>query len=141
VLTRKPWDRHDLRIAYDRARGRVRWLVDGVEVFRVDTIGARIDRRFMLNDHGGHDEIVTPAQLDCGMAMFDFLDGVGPTGRGLVQIDAINDSYFYPPLGEPFRMDFVDPESLPHNRLFGQGAAIEVGSFVVDSLPTDEIRN
>jgi hypothetical protein len=135
VLPRLPWERHRLRIAYDRSRGLVRWLVDGVEVYRLDTIGARIDRRFMLIDHGGTDEIVTPAQIDCGMALFDFLDGVGPTGRGLVQIDAESTSYFFPPVGEPFRMEFVDPDSLLEDRLFGQGASMEVGPFVVESVP------
>jgi hypothetical protein len=138
VRARRPWERHRLRIAYDRSRGLVRWLVDGDEVYRVDTIGARIDRQFMLVDHGGHDEIVTPAQLDCGMALFDFLDGVGPTGRGLVQIDAESSSYFYPPVGEPVRMDFVDPESLEQDRIFGQGASMEVGHFVVESVPVED---
>ena len=43
VLTRRPSDRHRLAIAYDRAAGVVRWLADGKEVYRVDTLGARIE--------------------------------------------------------------------------------------------------
>lgn len=135
VLARRPADVHDLRIAYDRARGVVRWLVDGWEVFRLDTIGARIDRRFMIIDHGGTDEIVSPAQLDCGMAMFDFLDGYGPTGRGLVQIEPDGGDYFDPRRGEPASVGFVDPDSDLSSRLFGQGASLTVRRFVVESLP------
>src|SRR5262249_4505002 len=36
VLERSsPYDRHDLKIAYDKDRGTVRWIVDQVEVYRV----------------------------------------------------------------------------------------------------------
>jgi hypothetical protein len=138
VLPRFPSQTHHLRIAYDRAHGRVRWLVDGWEVFRLDTIGSRIDRRFMLIDRGGADEIVNPAQIDCGMAMFDFLDGYGPTGRGLVQIDADDDTYFNPRRGAPHSLGFVDPLSDVESRLFGQGASMNVRRFIVSSLPTDD---
>jgi hypothetical protein len=135
VLPRAPSDHHDLKIAYDRAGGIVRWVVDGVELFRLDTIGARIDRRYMLIDHGGDDVIVTPAQLDCGMSMFDFLDGYGATDRGLVQIDSPSD-YYDPRMGAPYGMTFMNPDSALGDRLFGQGAAMQVDRFVISSLPT-----
>ncbi len=136
VLARTPLDHHRLQIAYDRAAGVARFRVDGVEVFHVGAIGSRIDRRYMLIDHGGDDVVVSPAQLDCGMAMFDFLDGYGPSSRGLVQIDPTNASYFDPRLGAPRRMTFVDPGSDLDSRLFGQGAAMQVRDFVVASQPT-----
>jgi hypothetical protein len=137
VLRRSPWDTHRLAIAYDRAAGTARWLIDGIEVFRVDAIGSRLpDRHQMLIDHGGYDVIVSPAQMDCAMAIFDFLDGYGPTGRGLVQIEADPNDYFNPRFGPPTRMTFVDPQSLPTSRLFGQGAAILVESFEVWSRPS-----
>jgi hypothetical protein len=136
VMPRTRYDQHRLGIAYDRARGTARWLVDGQEVYRVDTIGARIDREFLLIDHGGDDVSVPLAQLDCGMALFDFLDGYGPTQRGLVQIDG-SDDYFNPRLGAPVGVPFVDPESTLDDRLFGQGATMQVGRFVVESRPTD----
>jgi hypothetical protein len=135
VLERLPYDRHDLKIAYDKARGRVRWIVDDVEVFRVDAIGERIDRQHMLLDRGGDDMIFSPDQLDCAMGTFTFLDGHGPTDRGLVQIDADAGTYFHPGLGEPFGMTFVDEQSALASRLFGQGAAMQVARYVVSSLP------
>ena len=132
VMARRPHDEHRLGIGYDRAAGTARWLVDGQEVYRVDTIGARIDRRYLLIDHGGDDVSVSPAQLDCGMALFDFLDGYGTTGRGLVQIDGADD-YFDPRLGAPAGLTFVDPDSSLDDRLFGQGAGMQVRRFDVES--------
>jgi Family of unknown function (DUF6081) len=137
VMRRSPGDTHRLAITYDRAAGTARWLIEGIEVFRVDAIGSRLpDRSHMLIDHGGYDVIVSPAQMDCAMAIFDFLDGYGPTGRGLVQIDPDPDDYFDPRLGSPARMTFVDPESLSTSRLFGQGAAMTVERFEMWSRPT-----
>lgn len=135
VMERSPGDSHHLAIAYDKAKGTVRWLVDEVEVFRVDAIGARIDRRYMLTDEGGTDMIFSPDQLDCAMGTFTFLDGYGPTQRGLVQLDADNASYVNPRTGGS--LTFVDPASTLHDRLFGEGAAMQVERFVVSSLPAD----
>lgn len=138
VAYRFPYQQHDLKIAYDKARGRVRWLIDGDEVFRVDAIGARIDRRWMLLDRGGEDMIFSPDQLDCGMGTFTFLDGFGPTQRALVQIDADEDTYFNPRWGEPFGVSFLDPTSAVKKRLFGQGAAMQVRRYVVSSRPASD---
>jgi hypothetical protein len=137
VFARRPSDEHDLKIAYDKAGGTVRWLVDGDEVFRVDTLGTRIDRRYMLLDRGGADVIASPDQLDCAMGTFDFLDGYGPTRRGLVQIDPDPGTYFNPRLGEPAPLTFIDDESTPADRLFGQGASMEVRRYVVSSRPVE----
>lgn len=135
VAARSPHDRHDLKIAYDKARGTVRWIVDHVEVFRVDAIGARIDRQHMLLDRGGDDMIFSPDQLDCAMGTFTFLDGYGPTHRGLVQIDPDPGTYFNPRLGEPSGVTFIDDDSALQSRMFGAGAAMQVSRYVVSSLP------
>lgn len=135
VGRRCPYEWHDLAIAYDRARGRVRWLVDGDEVFHVDAIGARIDRSYLLIDRGGDDMIFTPTQLDCAMGTFTFLDGYGPTDRGLVRLDAPGEAYFDPLLGAPHELPFVDEDSDLGSRLFGQGAAMQVRRYVVSSRP------
>ncbi|MFT3776177.1 MAG: DUF6081 family protein [Minicystis sp.] len=68
VAMRCPYQEHDLKIAYDKAAGRVRWLVDGVEVYRVEAIGARIDRHFMLLESGRrrHDLLSRSARLRDG---------------------------------------------------------------------------
>lgn len=135
VQARQPYEWHDLAIAYDRARGRVRWLVNGQEVFHVDTLGARIDRSYLLIDRGGDDMPFAPAQLDCAMGTFTFLDGYGPTDRGLVRLDAPGKAYFDPLVGAPAELGFVDEDSDPGSRLFGQGAAMQVRHYVVSSRP------
>jgi hypothetical protein len=131
VANRLPGDQHHLRIAYDRAAGRVGWYVDDREVFSVDRPGYRIGRQNMLIDHGGVDTPVSLRQLDCGMGMFTLLDAYGPSDKALVRISSAPDSYFDPILGEPTPARFLDDRSLPSNRLFGQGAEMQVRSYVV----------
>jgi len=130
VATRTPGDTHDLAVAYDKSAGVVRWIVDGKEKFRVDNIGFRIDRKFMLLDHGGDDTHFSPNQLDCGMGMFTLLDGHAPqgdaSGKGLVQLSSVLGFYFNPAVGAPTPETFVDPASLASSRLWGEGAQLSV---------------
>jgi hypothetical protein len=136
VGNRTPADRHRLRIAYDRAAGTVRWLVNGREVHRVSRIGLRLDRAYMTLDHGGVEARVAPRQLDCGMGMLTLLDAYRPTDIGLVRVSDLPYFYFNPDLGEPEPELFIDNLSLRQNRLFGQGAEIRVRRYRVSSLPT-----
>lgn len=130
IATRTPGDTHDLAVAYDKTAGVVRWLVDGKEKFRVDRIGYRIDRKFMLLDHGGIDTDFSPNQLDCGMGMFTLLDGHAPqgdaTGKGLVQLSTVPGFYYNPAVGAPTTETFVDPSSQESSRLWGEGAELSV---------------
>jgi hypothetical protein len=133
LLERRPGDEHKVGIAYDRAAGTVRWLVDGKERFRVDRIGHRIDRKYLTLDHGGKEELVEPKQLDFGMGLFTLLDGRLPSGEALVRLSTAENFYFDPAEGEPTPQTFVDEESLPGSRLFGQGAELRVERFIVES--------
>ncbi|GAA2757791.1 DUF6081 family protein [Actinopolymorpha rutila] len=133
VAANNPRAMHHLRISYDRAAGVVRWYVNEEEVFRVDRIGCRIDRRYLTLDHGGEEVLVEPRQLACGMGMFTLLDGYRPAGIGLVKLGDGPTGYFDPDVGDPTPSPFVDPSSLPSSRLFGQGARLEVRRVVVSS--------
>jgi hypothetical protein len=130
IATRTVGDMRTLAVAYDKQAGVVRWLVDGKERFRVDHIGDRIDRKFMLLDHGGDNTPFSPNQLDCGMGMFTLLDGHGPLGdaggTGLVQLSTVPGFYFNPAVGAPTAESFVDPNSLESSRLWGEGAELQV---------------
>jgi hypothetical protein len=67
--------------------------------------------------------------------MFAVLDGAGPGGRGLVQLtNDTNSPYFQPSVGEPRPQRFVDEASAPSSRLFGQGASLDIGPYVVASV-------
>lgn len=134
--TRQTEQEHTLAIAYDRDAGVVRWLVEGREVYRVDRLGHRIDRRYLVLDHGGVEEMVRPRQFAPGMGLFTILDGGGPDGFGLVRLSDQPDLYFDPRREAPAR--FVDEASLPESRLFGQGAEIHTRRYTVAWAPAGQ---
>lgn len=133
VGDRNPEDWHELAIAYDRAAGVVRWLVDGEEQLRVDRIGYHIDRSYMTIDHGGAEESIAPRQLSGGMGLLNLLDGSLPGGEALVRLSGIDGTYFDPLVGEPTPQVFIDETSAEGSRLFGQGAELRMKSFTVES--------
>ncbi|MFI2372404.1 DUF6081 family protein [Streptomyces sp. NPDC018833] len=130
---------NDLAISYDRAAGTVVWKVDGREVYKVDRIGFRPkDRTHLLIDLGGREELIAPRQLAAGFGMFTLLDADAPGLDGTAaQADGAlvkltdTTSYHDPDAGAPVPQTFVDPESLPGNRLWGQGARLDVRQLSV----------
>ena len=147
VATRSVGDQHHLKIAYDRSRGLMRWLIDGKEVMRMNRLGHRIDRRHMVLDHGGAETLVQPRQLACGMGMFTLLDASrppqgasDPRSEGLVRLSTAPNFYFHTGLGQPTSQTFADPDSRPSSRLFGQGAELNARRFVISSRPNDDDR-
>nr|BAU98034.1 hypothetical protein [Streptomyces sp. RI-77] len=131
-----PTAEHHIRIEYDRSRGVIRWCLDGREVFKVDRIGQLLpSRRYLVLDHGGTPTSVTPRQLTFGLGMFVALDFARPgvAGSGLVRLTDEAGHYFDPVHGEPTPQSFLDADSRPENRLWGQGAALGVRRFLVSS--------
>jgi uncharacterized protein DUF6081 len=133
------WNR--AKISYSRSTGAVRWFLNGVQVFQVTQVGYRIDRQYMLLDHGGTNQLVSMNQLNCGMGMFTLLDGVRPQSYpetapvALVRLNTTEPGfYFNPSYGEGSAwpgISFVDTTSTAANRLFGQGARMEVYDYEV----------
>jgi hypothetical protein len=117
---RTPGDQAKVTVAYDRATGVVRWLVDDREVARVDHIGLPSAGATTIIDHGGTPQLAAPRQLNCGMALFTLLDGgLPPSGSGLVSLA--------PPY--TFPTSFVGGPNI-----FGQGAEMHVQRFEIDSV-------
>ncbi|WP_405539395.1 DUF6081 family protein [Streptomyces sp. NBC_00075] len=133
VVNRSPQEEHHLTIAYDAEQGVARWLVDDAEVHRVTEVGHRPERRNMLLDHGGQDALVTPSRLHGGFGLVTLLDGALHGAPGLVRLSPSDGVYFHPGKGAPHPQTFVDEESRPDSRLFGQGAALRVRRFAVES--------
>ncbi|HEX2911253.1 MAG TPA: DUF6081 family protein [Chloroflexia bacterium] len=136
IADRTPGQADTVAFAYDKSKGIARWLVNGVEKYRVSAIGFLPPREQMLIDHGGKPESFSPNQLDCGLGLFTLLDGYGPGQRGLVRLNnpAGPPAYLNPLTGQaPAR--FVDEQSLAKNRLWGQGAALEVSSISIGYWP------
>jgi hypothetical protein len=130
VKSRNEDDIHAATIAYDAAAGLVRWILDGVEVYRVAHIGRHLDRReHLLIDLGGAERLVRPRQLAFGVGLFTLLDGALGDGPGLVRLSDRSSYYSPRDAGRPLR--FVDEDSLPQSRLFGQGAEVSVRSYVI----------
>ncbi|WP_234347229.1 DUF6081 family protein [Streptomyces specialis] len=130
VASRTPDRAHDLEIRYDQGGRRVTWIVDGRQKLQTDRIGTRaFDRRHLMIDHGGTEERLTLNQVTCGLALATILDGARPGARdgdGLVALENTPDFYFDPRQGAPVPQEFEDPASLPGNRLWGQGAELNV---------------
>ncbi|GLZ38908.1 DUF6081 family protein [Actinokineospora sp. NBRC 105648] len=138
VATRATADEHHLKISYDRDAGTVRWFVDGSQVHELDRLGHLLpSREHMLLDHGGTPTAVAPRQLNGGMGMFTVLDGAypGSGGAGLVRLDPDPGTYVDPAAGPPSPQRFLDDESRPASRLFGQGAELALARYVVSSAP------
>ncbi|WP_449536521.1 DUF6081 family protein [Ferdinandcohnia sp. Marseille-Q9671] len=125
VKKRNPEDVHRLKISYDKDKGTVSWYIDNSKVFQVDKIGHHIDRKYMILDHGGEEELVKPDQLVAGLGLFTLMDAY-ENGKGLIKLSTEENFYFDPLQGVPTPLEFVDNESQESNRIFGQGAKLEV---------------
>ena len=125
VMKRNPEDVHHLKISYDKNKGVVSWYVNNTKVFQVDKIGYRIDRKYLILDHGGEETLETPDQLVAGLGMFTLLDA-SENGKGLVKLSTEDNFYFDTLNGDPAPVSFVDEQSLESSRIFGQGAELEV---------------
>jgi len=118
-VSRTPGEQVKVTVAYNRAAGVVRWLVDDLEVARVSNIGFPAAGATTIIDHGGTPQAAAPRQLNCGMALFTLLDGgLPPPGTGLVSLAP---PYTFPTAfaGGP--------------NLFGQGAELRVERFEIHS--------
>ncbi|MDQ4032249.1 MAG: DUF6081 family protein, partial [Actinomycetota bacterium] len=120
----------------DRSAGVTRWLDDANDVYQVGRLGHHLDsREHLVLDHGGEETPVEPRQLNCGMGMISVLDGELPGQSALVRLSGTDGFYFDPATGEPDPQTFLDDESLESNRLFGQGAGMNMSRYVVSSAP------
>jgi len=114
---RTPGEQAKVTVAYNRAAGVVRWLVDDLEAARVSNIGFPAAGATTIIDHGGTPQPAAPRQLNCGMALFTLLDGgLPPSGTGLVSLAP---RYTFPTA-------FADGPNL-----FGQGAELRVERFEI----------
>jgi len=135
VMKRNPEDVHRLKISYDPDKGTISWFVNNSKVFQVDKIGYHIDRKYMILDHGGEEELVKPTQLVAGLGLFTLMDAY-ENGKGLVKLSTEEDFYFDPLQDESTPLEFVDNKSLETNRIFGQGAQLEVKKVNVLYTPS-----
>lgn len=132
-----PNEHHKLAIAWDKTAGTVRWLVDRHEVFKVDHLGDYLNRNLVTIDRGGDEAIVSPRQIDCGIGTFTLLDGYRPGDIGLVEL-ASTPGYYVNPDTHTGPANFIDTKSLPEDRLWGQGATLNVKSMIFSYRNSDD---
>jgi hypothetical protein len=136
VAERSPGQAHHLKITYDRSAGGARWELDGEEIYRLDRLGYHLaSREHLVVDHGGEETPVEPHQFSCGLGMFTSPDYARPGKPALIRLSTAEDYYYDPATGAPAPQSFVDDESKDSNRLFGQGARMDVRRYVVSTNP------
>ncbi|GAM29029.1 hypothetical protein SAMD00019534_122050 [Acytostelium subglobosum LB1] len=141
----------DLAIAWDFENKMVRWLINGKEVYRITSVGYRLSREHMIIDRGGREELVFPSSVQCGGGTFTLMDASAPCHRhettigggrscmnsaelskGLVRLDAGEPTAPYnSPRSGNHNQTFHDEQSLDSNRIFGQGAILDIKSLKV----------
>lgn len=131
----------NVKICYNKALGYVRWLINDSEVYRLTNIGAAIPgTKYRVLDHNGPAVHISPNRLCFGICLFTLLDMHEPsqgdeTDLALVQLCAPASQYVNPrlprtwPSGAP-QLDttFLDAVSLVGNRIWGQGAQLNLTS-------------
>lgn len=140
-------------IAVNKAKGYVRYLVNGQEKFRVTDIGAPLDRKYRILDHGGITQHISPSNWNIGFGNFTLLDMSNPcaaSGDPAIAMKMVADANANantPLLQLGLIGQYVDPDQVDiatganiaatfldttnGNRLFGNGAVMRIKSLAV----------
>ena len=79
-----------LAIAYNYKDNMVRWIINDIEVFRVNRIGLPIERKYRIIEHNIVGQVQSPAtlirskRLQPGFGTFSLMDGYNPQNPGQV---------------------------------------------------------
>ena len=143
-----PNQTHTYSINLNGAEKSVRWLVDGVEVYKIYTTGSRISRTLMSLDLGGVEQHIFPHNVTVGFGTLTLLDGYSPCNvqipvpgpalqcqfpaneTGLVQLSPPG-AHFNPRYGDPVPALYVDNGENPAYRLFGQGIIMAISNVTI----------
>jgi len=134
VSDRTAQEKHNLRIEYDINQRTLSWFVEQTRVLFVTLIGypSNDPKVRMMIDHGGENTLVQPTGFRAGWGCFTLLDALDyhntTSTKGLVRLNSEDGPDYNRPLS------FHDDESLLSNRLWGQGAEIEVDSFRLENF-------
>lgn len=148
IADRSPDDYHTLAIGYNLQLQYIRWILDGIEVFRVDTVGMLITRQYMLVDYGGQEETLFPQNIQCGFGTFSIMDGYAPCvakefNAGFAQQCTFSSTQDYGLVQLSNSTDYLDPRTgmapamfnntagAQSSKLFGQGAIMNIENLQV----------
>lgn len=128
LSTRKPEDNIKLSIAYNKKLNYVRWIINDIEMFRVNRLGYPIGQEYRVIQHDGLPELVTPNGFKTGFGAFSLLDAYAPNNlqrwnnAGLVNLEGENkvNPMYTDQNGEPLPLEYIHPSSRDV-QVFGQG--------------------
>lgn len=143
-----PNQTHTYSINLNGAEKSVRWLVDGVEVYKIYTAGSLISRTLMTLDLGGVEQRTFPLQVQVAFGTVTLLNYYSPCNvqipvpgpalqcqfpaneTGLVQLN-LPGAQYNPRFGQPVPAAWVDNGANPAYRLFGQGVIMAISDLTV----------
>jgi hypothetical protein len=89
-----------------------------------------LDRKFLLLNEGGDEQLVPPRQVTQGGGTFTILDGTDANGKGPARPNSAAHYYFQTKVGAPTSATFLDISALPENRLSRQGAQLPMANVI-----------
>ena len=69
---------HDYMIIFSVQNSTVQWVVDGVEVYKIYTIGSITSRQYMIMDGGGPQVMTYPTRMGFGFGTFNYVNAYSP---------------------------------------------------------------
>lgn len=146
-----------LAIAYNYRLNTLRWLINDVEVYRVDRLGFPLERKYNFLDFNGiganafPSELIRPKQFLPAFGTSNSMDGYNPQNPGQVpNVGLVNlgtpyevDPIVTSPLGDGVPASFITSYPLTSDGTnFGQGAIIKIKYIAVYLLaPEKELRS
>ena len=140
-------DKQLVTIAYNRSAGYVRWLIGGIEMFKIVQLGFGLEPSLCITDFGGNDEIVDSESFNIGFGTVDWLDATVPYNPGnlnvsaLVQLIPNPNRYLNPHTIPGTPQTFFDSSSQDSNRIFNQSATLHVDSITISTFNTNNNGN
>jgi hypothetical protein len=136
---------HTYAINFNAGQKSVRWIVDGVEVYKIYSIGSFITNEFRPLLATGTEDVTFPNQVRIGFGTFDFLEAYSPCvvtvpapfggtmcsfpalSTGLVQLRTGLTNPFNGVSGAVYESTGVSPGS----RIWGQGVTMYIANVTV----------
>lgn len=130
-----------LSIAYNRSQGIIRYLVNGEERYRTPRVGFYPDPQYITNNFGGPQVAIDLDNINLGFGTFTLLDYTLPSNNCCDRsalIALFDPKLYHNPCDVPCLPQYsnqslyiYDPSANINNRLFGQGAYMNLKRRVV----------
>jgi hypothetical protein len=140
-----PGSVHTYAINFNIFQKSVRWILDGVEVYKIYSVGSFITNEFRTLLAAGTEDVTFPSTMKMGFGTFDFLEAYSPCvvtvpapfggtmcsfpaiDTGLVQLrDGLTN-----PLNGVSAAAYESTGVLPSSRIWGQGVTMAIANITM----------